>query len=161
MARDFNGKVELRRFLSFLSPFPHFRNTALSFPRHHDPFTIIPNSNAASFIFTFLAAAIHVLSALSLHNAPLLHLTDSCTPPPPRSTRPLLQPLTTLAFQTISTSCMTAPTQELPSWLSYSSSVATNDQGDPTATFTTVINLPLTYYGPSVSFSKIYLSFLF
>ncbi|KAH9985671.1 hypothetical protein BJV74DRAFT_886229 [Russula compacta] len=45
---------------------------------------------------------------------------------------------------------MTPPTQALPSWLSYSTSLATNAAGKPTATFTTVINLPLTYFGPSI-----------
>ncbi|KAN0124148.1 hypothetical protein V8E53_015846 [Lactarius tabidus] len=45
---------------------------------------------------------------------------------------------------------MTAPTQQLPSWLSDSTSIATDAAGQPTATFTTVINLPLTYYGPSI-----------
>ncbi|KAH9046126.1 hypothetical protein EDB84DRAFT_1467770 [Lactarius hengduanensis] len=43
---------------------------------------------------------------------------------------------------------MTAPTQELPAWLSLSTSLATNAAGEPTATFTTLIYLPLTYYGP-------------
>ncbi|KAH9063586.1 hypothetical protein EDB87DRAFT_1602476 [Lactarius vividus] len=45
---------------------------------------------------------------------------------------------------------MTAPTQELPSWLSLSTSLATNAAGQPTATFTTLVYLPLTYYGPSI-----------
>ncbi|KAF8260598.1 hypothetical protein EI94DRAFT_887246 [Lactarius quietus] len=45
---------------------------------------------------------------------------------------------------------MTAPTQQLPSWLSVSTSFATNAAGEPTATFTTLIELPLTYYGPSI-----------
>ncbi|KAI0246792.1 hypothetical protein BJV78DRAFT_1157633 [Lactifluus subvellereus] len=45
---------------------------------------------------------------------------------------------------------MTAPTQQLPSWLSYSTSLATNSAGQATATFTTVITLPLTYYGPPI-----------
>ncbi|KAI0290266.1 hypothetical protein B0F90DRAFT_1787686 [Multifurca ochricompacta] len=47
---------------------------------------------------------------------------------------------------------MTAPTQQLPSWLSLSTSLATNAAGQPTATFTTLLTLPLTYFGPSVSF---------
>ncbi|KAH9010087.1 hypothetical protein EDB83DRAFT_2530929 [Lactarius deliciosus] len=45
---------------------------------------------------------------------------------------------------------MTAPTQELPAWLSLSTSLATNAAGQPTATFTTLVYLPLTYYGPSI-----------
>ncbi|KAI9453306.1 hypothetical protein BJY52DRAFT_1289594 [Lactarius psammicola] len=45
---------------------------------------------------------------------------------------------------------MTAPTQELPSWLSLSTSLATNAAGQPTGTFTTLIYLPLTYYGPPI-----------
>ncbi|KAI0261169.1 hypothetical protein BC834DRAFT_972946 [Gloeopeniophorella convolvens] len=45
---------------------------------------------------------------------------------------------------------MAAPTQQLPSWLSRSTSTATNAEGQPTATFTTIVNLPLTYFGPPI-----------
>jgi hypothetical protein len=46
---------------------------------------------------------------------------------------------------------MAAPTQPLPSWLSDSTSLATDSAGQATATFTTIVSLPLTYYGPPVS----------
>ncbi|KAH9956041.1 hypothetical protein BGW80DRAFT_1466699 [Lactifluus volemus] len=45
---------------------------------------------------------------------------------------------------------MAAPTQALPSWLSDSTSLATDSAGQATATFTTVVSLPLTYYGPLI-----------
>ncbi|KAA1467217.1 hypothetical protein DENSPDRAFT_231506 [Dentipellis sp. KUC8613] len=45
---------------------------------------------------------------------------------------------------------MAAPTQNYPAWLSVSTSIATDPNGIPTATSTTVINLPLTYYGPPI-----------
>jgi UDP-N-acetylglucosamine:LPS N-acetylglucosamine transferase len=45
---------------------------------------------------------------------------------------------------------MTQPTQELPPWLSASTVVVTNPGGSAVTT-TTVVRLPLTYYGPSVS----------
>ncbi|KAI0044298.1 hypothetical protein FA95DRAFT_1562431 [Auriscalpium vulgare] len=45
---------------------------------------------------------------------------------------------------------MTAPTQQLPPWLSISTSIATDANGNPTATATTLLQLPLTYYGPPI-----------
>ncbi|KAI0064958.1 hypothetical protein BV25DRAFT_1914105 [Artomyces pyxidatus] len=45
---------------------------------------------------------------------------------------------------------MSAPTQQYPPWLSVSTSIATDSNGNPTATATTVLQLPLTYYGPSI-----------
>ncbi|TDL25844.1 hypothetical protein BD410DRAFT_716917, partial [Rickenella mellea] len=44
---------------------------------------------------------------------------------------------------------MTQPTQELPPWLS--ASTFTTDVGGIQQTGTSVVNLPLTYFGPSVS----------
>ena len=44
----------------------------------------------------------------------------------------------------------TTPTQELPAWYTLITSVATDPAGNPTATVTTLMRLPLTYYGPSV-----------
>ncbi|KAF8124710.1 hypothetical protein EV363DRAFT_1586728 [Boletus edulis] len=43
-----------------------------------------------------------------------------------------------------------AGTQELPSWLTRSTVVITNSIGQPVATSTTLLELPLTYYGPSI-----------
>jgi len=143
MTRDFNEKVEprrQRRTHPFL--FPYFLTSAQHCP-HLLSRPVHDHSNASFSHFLQLLSTFPLRP--SLHNAPLLHLflyspsIDARTPPTPYHLGPFLP------------SCMTAPTQELPSWLSYSTSVATNDQGDPTATFTTVINLPLTYYGPSVS----------
>ncbi|KAG9316091.1 hypothetical protein JVU11DRAFT_3764 [Chiua virens] len=45
-----------------------------------------------------------------------------------------------------------AGTQQLPPWLTLSEVVITNSNGQPIATSTTTLELPLTYYGPSVSF---------
>ncbi|KAF9648912.1 hypothetical protein BDM02DRAFT_3260668 [Thelephora ganbajun] len=42
------------------------------------------------------------------------------------------------------------PTQELPPWYTLITSTATDATGHPTATFTTLMRLPLTYYGPSI-----------
>ena len=47
---------------------------------------------------------------------------------------------------------MAAPTQELPPWLSYSTETFTDAAGIPVAT-SSLVYLPLTYYGPSVSTS--------
>lgn len=44
----------------------------------------------------------------------------------------------------------TTPTQELPPWYTQITTTATDAAGNPTATFTTLMRLPLTYYGPSV-----------
>jgi hypothetical protein len=49
---------------------------------------------------------------------------------------------------------MTQPTQELPPWLSASLTVITDPAGELITT-TTVVQLPLTYYGPSVSLCPI------
>ncbi|KDQ59141.1 hypothetical protein JAAARDRAFT_33873 [Jaapia argillacea MUCL 33604] len=43
-----------------------------------------------------------------------------------------------------------APTQALPSWLTYSTSFITNAEGSTVSTSTTLLTLPLTYYGPSI-----------
>lgn len=45
---------------------------------------------------------------------------------------------------------MTQPTQQLPSWLSLSTTVVTYPDGS-VSTASTTLQLPLTYYGPSVS----------
>ncbi|KAF9790370.1 hypothetical protein BJ322DRAFT_1104030 [Thelephora terrestris] len=42
------------------------------------------------------------------------------------------------------------PTQVLPPWYTLITSTATDAAGDPTATVTTLMRLPLTYYGPSI-----------
>ena len=44
-----------------------------------------------------------------------------------------------------------AGTQQLPSWMTLSTAVITNANGQPIATSVTTLELPLTYYGPSVS----------
>ena len=62
---------------------------------------------------------------------------------------------TLLPSVSVSPPFMTAPTQALPPWLSDSTSLGTNAAGEPTATFTTVVNIPLTYFGPSVSNSNL------
>ena len=46
---------------------------------------------------------------------------------------------------------MTQPTQVYPPWLTPSVSAITNAVGVPVSTETTIVYLPLTYYGPSVS----------
>lgn len=46
---------------------------------------------------------------------------------------------------------MTQASQELPPWMTLVSSVLTDSNGQPTATQLTTLQLPLTYYGPSVS----------
>ena len=46
---------------------------------------------------------------------------------------------------------MTQPTQVFPPWLTPSVSAVTNAAGVPVATETTIVYLPLTYFGPSVS----------
>ncbi|TFK53437.1 hypothetical protein OE88DRAFT_1655574, partial [Heliocybe sulcata] len=46
---------------------------------------------------------------------------------------------------------MATNVQQLPSWMTYSTTVITDAAGDPIATSTTILTLPLTYYGPSVS----------
>ena len=46
---------------------------------------------------------------------------------------------------------MTQPTQVFPPWLTPSVSVVTNAVGTPVATDTSIVFLPLTYFGPSVS----------
>ncbi|KIJ62994.1 hypothetical protein HYDPIDRAFT_114155 [Hydnomerulius pinastri MD-312] len=43
-----------------------------------------------------------------------------------------------------------AETQQLPSWMTVATMVYTNAAGQPTATMTTTLELPLTYYGPSI-----------
>ncbi|KAH0833390.1 hypothetical protein J3R83DRAFT_12494 [Lanmaoa asiatica] len=43
-----------------------------------------------------------------------------------------------------------AGTQQLPSWMTLSTIVITNTDGQPVATSTTTLELPLTYYGPSI-----------
>ena len=45
---------------------------------------------------------------------------------------------------------MTQPTQVFPPWLTPSVSAITNAAGVPVATETTIVYLPLTYFGPSV-----------
>ncbi len=45
---------------------------------------------------------------------------------------------------------MSAPTQELPSWLTLLTTTITDSSGVPLTTSTTLVFLPLTYYGPSV-----------
>ncbi|KAI0035508.1 hypothetical protein K488DRAFT_82951 [Vararia minispora EC-137] len=45
---------------------------------------------------------------------------------------------------------MAAPTQQYPPWLTVVSTVFTNAAGEPTATSSIVLNLPLTYYGPPI-----------
>ncbi|KAF9459040.1 hypothetical protein BDZ94DRAFT_1269228 [Collybia nuda] len=45
---------------------------------------------------------------------------------------------------------MAAPSQEYPSWLTPSVSIITDAAGVPITTSTTVLFLPLTYYGPSI-----------
>ena len=46
---------------------------------------------------------------------------------------------------------MTQPSQVFPPWLTPSVSAVTNAAGVPVATETTIVYLPLTYFGPSVS----------
>ncbi|KAF9220714.1 hypothetical protein BS17DRAFT_787035 [Gyrodon lividus] len=43
-----------------------------------------------------------------------------------------------------------AGTQQLPPWMTLLTTVITNSQGQPVATSTTTLQLPLTYYGPSI-----------
>ncbi|KAF8836584.1 hypothetical protein BDN67DRAFT_973969 [Paxillus ammoniavirescens] len=43
-----------------------------------------------------------------------------------------------------------AETQQLPPWMTLFTTVITNSQGQPVATSTTTLQLPLTYYGPSI-----------
>ncbi|KIK94225.1 hypothetical protein PAXRUDRAFT_460483 [Paxillus rubicundulus Ve08.2h10] len=43
-----------------------------------------------------------------------------------------------------------AGTQQLPPWMTLFTTVITNSQGQPVATSTTTLQLPLTYYGPSI-----------
>ncbi|KAH7884898.1 hypothetical protein F5I97DRAFT_1516225 [Phlebopus sp. FC_14] len=43
-----------------------------------------------------------------------------------------------------------AGTQQLPSWMTLSMVVITNAEGQPVTTSTTTLQLPLTYYGPSI-----------
>ncbi|KAF8553997.1 hypothetical protein OG21DRAFT_1141050 [Imleria badia] len=43
-----------------------------------------------------------------------------------------------------------AATQQLPPWMTLSTIVITNSNGQPVATSTTTLELPLTYYGPSI-----------
>ncbi|KAF9231363.1 hypothetical protein BU15DRAFT_56224 [Melanogaster broomeanus] len=43
-----------------------------------------------------------------------------------------------------------AGTQQLPAWMTLSTIVITNAEGQPIATTTTTLQLPLTYYGPSI-----------
>jgi len=54
---------------------------------------------------------------------------------------------------------MTAPTQELPPWMSYSTTVIMTGPGGGVVTSTTLLQLPLTYYGPSVSVITAILSY--
>lgn len=42
-------------------------------------------------------------------------------------------------------------TQELPPWLSFSVTTVTDANGTPEATSSSLVYLPLTYFGPSVS----------
>jgi len=126
--------------------------SSLSFPHslpsaRHRPSSFSPHISRTSydhfhlwFIFTSLATAIHVLSSHQ-YTQTLRYCTY-----PPRLTPPFLTTSDHLQLP-----CMAAPTQQLPPWLSYSSSILTDNAGDPTSTYTTVINLPLTYYGPPVS----------
>jgi hypothetical protein len=44
-----------------------------------------------------------------------------------------------------------AGTQQLPAWMTLPTMVITNAEGQPIATTTTTLELPLVYYGPSVS----------
>ena len=46
---------------------------------------------------------------------------------------------------------MTQPSQVFPPWLTPSVSTVTNAAGVPVATETTIVYVPLTYFGPSVS----------
>lgn len=46
---------------------------------------------------------------------------------------------------------MAQESQQLPPWMTLVSSVLTDSNGEPTATSFTTLQLPLTYYGPSVS----------
>lgn len=49
-----------------------------------------------------------------------------------------------------------AGTQELPSWMTLSIVTITNSEGILVTTSTTTLELPLTYYGPSVSTHSIW-----
>ena len=46
---------------------------------------------------------------------------------------------------------MTQPSQVFPPWLTPSVSAVTNAAGVPVSTATSIVFLPLTYFGPSVS----------
>jgi hypothetical protein len=50
---------------------------------------------------------------------------------------------------------MTQPTQVFPPWLTPSVSTVTNAAGTPVATDTTIVFLPLTYFGPSVGVANL------
>ena len=104
-------------------------------------FTIIPSRLLSPSFHISLAAAGHVLSEP--------YCTYSCTLEQPTRLPP---PCHLYSFHLL---FMTAPTQGLPPWLSDSTSVVTNAAGEPTSTFTTVVNLSLTYFGPSVSRSNL------
>jgi len=149
MPRDVNEKVERDLSQSELNthlfPFPHSLTSAQHCPSsflrpYHDHFTIISNFDSFSLV-------LQLLSTFSLHpNTPKRTVTAPIPAIPPS-----IDTFLPHHVQRFTPPCMAAPTQELPSWLSYSSSVLTDDAGNPTSTYTTVINLPLTYYGPSVS----------
>jgi hypothetical protein len=51
---------------------------------------------------------------------------------------------------------MAQPTQQFPPWLSYSPIIFTDAAGAPVSTTSTIVYLPLTYYGPSVSDSVLF-----
>jgi hypothetical protein len=54
---------------------------------------------------------------------------------------------------------MAQPTQELPPWLSFETTTRTNANGAPLTTETTLVYLPLTYFGPSVSSNSVFYIF--
>ncbi|KAI0730095.1 hypothetical protein C8Q72DRAFT_825490 [Fomitopsis betulina] len=54
---------------------------------------------------------------------------------------------------------MAAPTQSLPPWMTLSSAIVTDPDGSVFTSYTT-LELPLTYYGPSVSLSSSLFSWL-
>ncbi|KIY61677.1 hypothetical protein CYLTODRAFT_415276 [Cylindrobasidium torrendii FP15055 ss-10] len=51
---------------------------------------------------------------------------------------------------------MAQESQELPEWLTYVATTITDDSGNPVATSSTLLYLPLTYYGPSVRRTELY-----
>ncbi len=138
VARDVGLNLrEQRRIGSSRAPINLRTPSSLFTPIHDTFFFCFANRNTALFVSLIRSTTWLLLYTFSPHRTaaapipapPSICTTDTCWRPPR----------------------MTAPTQELPSWLSLSTSLATNAAGQPTATFTTLLYLPLTYYGPPVS----------